>query len=282
METANHTPTARGLIEHTLHMRAAAYSVVQECLRLQVGAPPQSRLARLFGADPITPSARSWYRGALGEIAVAAILRELGPDWFVLNAVPLGAEDSCVDHILIGPPGVFAINAENHSGHEVWVSGGVFMVDWEKRQCIGDAEREADRASTLLSDAVGVPIDVTPCIVVVDPRTLTIAKPPRRVAVLTPRQLRGWVTGLRPINSPHTVAFLGMFAEERSTWHEQRSVYGEARQHVLRFQRLQSEVAHARRRRIGWTTGGIVVVWCAFIASLGGVAIGLASLLLPR
>ena len=265
-----------------MHLRAAEYSAVRDCLRVQAAAPPRSRLGRLFGFDPLLAEARPYYRGALGEIAVAAILRELGPNWFVLNAVPLDSDDDAtVDHIVIGPPGVFSITVHNHSGREVWVGGGVCLVDWEKEPCITTAERHADRAAMLLSEAIGVPVEVAPCIVVVDPRSLTIAAPPRRVVVLTPRQLRTWLTS-HPLTYPrHTVALLGMYAEERSTWHERAGVAADVGPDLARFQQLQSEVAAARRRRVAWTTGGIVAAWCAFIVSVGGAAVGIATLLIP-
>jgi hypothetical protein len=265
----------------TMHLRAAEYPTVQECLRLQAAAPPRSRLGRLFGFDPVPMQARPCYRGALGEIAVAAILRELGPGWFILNSVPLDGDDGgTVDHVVIGPPGVFAIAVHNRSGREVWVGGGVFLVDWQKEQCIATAERQADRVAMLLTEAVGVPIDVAPCVVIVDPRSLTIAHPPRRVALVTPRQLRDWLTSRPPEYAAQTVALLGMYAEERSTWHEGAGE-PDGLPPLALFRRLQAEVATARRRRFVWTTSGIIAAWCAFFVGLGGAAVGVAQLFIP-
>jgi hypothetical protein len=274
--------TAHVAIEPTLRCRSAGFALVRECLRLQDAARRRSIIKRFFGADPIVPPARAAYRGALGEVAVAATLTEMGPGWFVVHQVPIGVVGAPVQHVLIGPPGVFTIALHNHAGREVWVRSQGFTAGLENHPHIRDAEAAADRASTLLSDAVGFAVNAIPCVVVLDARTMTIAKPPRRVAVLTPRQLRGWLAQLPPTLSPHEAALLGMYAEERSTWHEEPCEKEDARECVHRFRQLQDAVSTARRRRVLWTTGGIVIAWCAFIASLGGAAVGLVSLLLPH
>jgi hypothetical protein len=275
-------PDADVSVEPTLRRRSAGFSLVQECLRVQDSAPRRSVLERAFGADPIVSRARTAYRGALGEVAVAAMLTELGPGWFVAHEVPVGVAGTNVHHVLIGPPGVFTICLHNHTGCEVWVRSQGFTAGLQNHSHIRDAECAADRASMLLSDAVGFPVNVIPCVIVLDSRSLTIAKPPRRVALLTPRQLSGWLSQLPPVLSPHEVALLGMYSEERSTWREQPCGQVDVRGLVHQFRQLQEAVTTARRRRVLWTTSGIVLAWCAFIASLGGAAVGLVSLLLPN
>ncbi|MEO6504710.1 MAG: nuclease-related domain-containing protein [Terrimesophilobacter sp.] len=280
--TVDRAPTSAVASEPTLRCRSAGFALVHECLRLQDAARPRSIIKCFFGADPIVPRARAAYRGALGEVAVAATLTERGAGWFVVHEVPIGVVGAPVHHVLIGPPGVFTICLHNHTGREVWVRSQGFTAGLEIHSHICEAEAAADRASTLLSDAVGFAVNAIPCIVVLDSRTMTIAKPPRRVVVLTPRQLPGWLAQLPPVLSPHEGALLGMYAEERSTWNEEPCEPEDVRAYVHRFRQLQEAVSTARRRRVLWTTGGIVIAWCAFIASLGGAAVGLVSLLLPQ
>jgi hypothetical protein len=200
----------------------------------------------------------------------------------VAHEVPVGVGGSRVQHILIGPAGVFTLCLHNHAGSEVWVSSQGFTAGLVNHSHIRDAEFAADLASMLLSDAVDFPVNVIPCVVVLDSRTLTIAKAPRRVAVLTPRQLPLWLAQLPAVLTPHEVALLGMYSEERSTWREEPCGPEDVRGPVHRFRELQDEVSTARRRRMLWTTGGLVIAWSAFIASLGGAAVGIVSLLLPN
>jgi hypothetical protein len=135
---------------------------------------PRTWLQRVFGASPLSPESRPWYKGALGEIAVGRILEQLGPEWLVLHGIPVGKGSSDIDHLLIGPAGVFTVNTKNHSGQAVWVAGRTLMVAGKKTRHLYNAAFEASRASKLLSAAVGAAVDVTPMVVVVDPKSLTI------------------------------------------------------------------------------------------------------------
>jgi hypothetical protein len=55
-------------------------------------------------------------RGATGEERVGGLLEELAgrDDWHVIHDVSLGRGN--VDHILIGPPGVFTVETKSHPG----------------------------------------------------------------------------------------------------------------------------------------------------------------------
>ena len=135
----------------SLLTRGPAYSVVSECLRIQSSARRRSVLGRVFGQSPLTPDARSWYRGALGELRVASILSALGPQFTVLHSVPVGVGDSDIDHIVIGPSGVFTINTKNHSGQRVWVAAESVLVNGHRTHHISDARFEGSKAARLLS-----------------------------------------------------------------------------------------------------------------------------------
>ena len=110
--------------EFSLVSRAPGYAVMGEVLRRQETVPSRSAPARFFGLSPLHPDSVSWYWGALGEMAVGRELSKLGPEWMVLHAVPVGSGDSDIDHVLIGPPGVFTINTKHHQrGRTGWAPG---------------------------------------------------------------------------------------------------------------------------------------------------------------
>jgi hypothetical protein len=57
-------------------------------------------------------------RGADGEAATAGVLDDLGPHWRRLDDVHWpGRPYANIDHIVIGPPGVFVIDTKNWSGN---------------------------------------------------------------------------------------------------------------------------------------------------------------------
>jgi Nuclease-related domain len=121
----------------------------------------------------IDDEAEGWYRGVIGERRVAAILEGLSDEWTVLHSVPVGTGSSDIDHILIGPPGVFTINTKFSPGKHVWVAGRGMYVGGSKQHYVTNAIFEAKRASNFLSRASGLTVPVTWLIVFVDPAKMT-------------------------------------------------------------------------------------------------------------
>ena len=106
----------------SMRQRCPGQSVIEELLRLQADSPARSALSRMFGRSPLTAAATSWYQGAKGEIAVGRLLTNLPPEWTVLHALPVGTRGSDIDHIGVGPGGVFTINTKHHKDKKVWVA----------------------------------------------------------------------------------------------------------------------------------------------------------------
>jgi Nuclease-related domain len=77
----------------------------------------------------------SWRVGAEGEKRTARAVRALLRDgWILLNDLPRGPAN--IDHVLIGPPGVFLLESKNLSG-SLSVSDDKLSVRWR-----GDAEED--------------------------------------------------------------------------------------------------------------------------------------------
>ncbi|WXF92807.1 nuclease-related domain-containing protein [Curtobacterium flaccumfaciens pv. flaccumfaciens] len=184
----------------------------------------------------------------MGERQVAAQLEELGPDFTVLHAVPIGTGSTDIDYIVVGPTGVFSINTKNHSGHAVWAGGRTLMVNGQRTPHLHRALAEGERATTLLSAAAGGPILVQP-ILVVAAAELRFGKKPPAAVVLEPERVGSWIRGLPRAHSDEAVRFLSMLAEERGTWHVDAVVINDTLRHVQRFERLEREIADARSRR---------------------------------
>lgn len=268
---------------------------MRECLALQAEAAPLSLFSRLFGVDPLSREARRSFSGALAEIALAESFAALGAEWTVVHAVPAGAvavvgtlsgHHPVIDHLLIGPAGIFSITIHGHAGQAIWVGERTFMVDDERLGHLAAAEEAASGASRLLTAALAeretaVDVVVTPCIVVDSPYSLQIRQRPGRIQVNTARNFPSWLAALpRPI-SPAVVDTLSTVALQASTWPASPVVQSTD---VLRqrddFDRLCLRVAAARFRRLIWTGLGVVVSYAAVIVSVSGqTALQLASAL---
>jgi len=244
-------------IEPNLRARGPAYVVMRECLARQEVATPRGRLARALGHTPLHPDARSWYSGALGEIVVAHALAQLGEEWTVLHSVPVGSGQvgsgqSNIDHVILGPGGIYTINTKNHSGKKIWIGGSTFLVNGYKQEYMRNSAHEAERASRVLSAVTGRPVIVTPLIVVVNPASITTGRKRPRVTVLSSNTLKRWLVRRPRVLSDRAVAHFSMFAEERSTWHTDPVTVTDTTDLLIRFEQLRIEVDAARQRARVW------------------------------
>lgn len=71
--------------------------------------------AMLAGDRLYSAQADRWLRGAAGERAVGAVLAQLEDEgWRALHDISLGRGN--VDHVLVGPGGIFTIETKSHPG----------------------------------------------------------------------------------------------------------------------------------------------------------------------
>lgn len=174
----------------------------------------------------VDDEARSWYRGVLGERAVAEQLAALGPDWLVLHSVPVGSNDTDIDHVAIGPGGIFTINSKYSPGKNVWARGYGLYVGGQKTGYVPKALAEARRAARRLSRATVMPVAVTPVLVFVDPGRMSVDGPVGSdnpadpdVIVTSASQLLGAIPR-DPLLTPEQLERISAAAIEARTWHD--------------------------------------------------------------
>lgn len=182
-------------------------------------APIWTLVARVLG---IHTDERDFRVGAAGEAVVARRLRALrGSGWRVIHSVPVGTKGSDIDHLVIGPPGVFCLNTKHHPGGQVWVGRDDVLVNGRPTPYVRNARFEATRSSRALGAACGFPVAVRPAIVVVCAR-LTVRVQPRRVHVVDDRSLVRWLAGERPVLGPAELDAIFDRARRAATWRAAR------------------------------------------------------------
>jgi hypothetical protein len=201
-----------------LRDRPAAYEVIRECLARQAARPPRGTLAKIFGLSPVRSEDASWYQGALGEQAVGRQLARISSEWTVLHAIPVGAGESDIDHLLIGPADVFTLNTKRHRGKKIWVADQRILVSGQKVDHLRNARYEASRASKLLSRARGRTVPVSAALVFVAVDDITFKTRPRDVHIWTERSLLRHLKKLKPQLHPDEVAAIVDVAVRDSTW----------------------------------------------------------------
>jgi len=245
--------------------RRPAASVIAECLRVQSTVPPNTAVQRFFGVSPLGREAEPWYVGALGELEVARRLEALGPGWVVLHSVPIGTGSSDLDHVAIGPAGVFTINTKHHRGQNVWIGAKRVLVNGQRTDHLRNAAFEAKRAAKLLSAAAGTPVEVTPIVAIVGAKRMTVRERPSDVVVLRETQLVRWLRRRRVVMESEEVQRLAAVAAQASVW--PRMPETEVVDHDA-FDLLRVAVDRASRRRMLWGFGVLVgpglAAWAAF------------------
>ncbi|MEU1498498.1 nuclease-related domain-containing protein [Streptomyces sp. NPDC005732] len=139
----------------------------------------------------------SWRKGLAGEQRVGAELNRLERHgWRVLHSI-LVADKVDVDHLLIGPGGVFSINTKHHHKRAVWVGDDSVKVDHGKSEPYARKSRaEAKRVAGVLERYCGFSVAVEPVLVFVGVTDLKVVATQLSVRVYRERE----VAALAPLS----------------------------------------------------------------------------------
>lgn len=194
--TASHLHVAprRALVERPSQavIPQLTRSQLRNLQRARRGAPVRALLDRVL--DGFEGNAR---RALIDpdELLAAELLRltSLDPRWGFLQSVHNEARHTELDHWVIGPGGIFLLNAKHHPGSRLYVAGDNFLVDGKDEPYVPQMRGEASRGSEELSDTAHLELDVTGVIVPVNDRKLTIDQQPYQVEVIGNESVTEWL-----------------------------------------------------------------------------------------
>ena len=173
---------------HLITNKAGA-SAKQTAKELRDAQPFLTRLARVVG---VHTDERAYRLGGDGEETVGARLDRLShPNWMALHDIVRNHKGTNVDHLVIGPAGVFSINTKNHPKAKAVVTEESFRVNGHAQNYLHVARHEASKVSDILSAAMGHPIPVRAMIVVMGAE-LEIRSAPPDVDVVSRKDLPKW------------------------------------------------------------------------------------------
>jgi hypothetical protein len=169
---------------------------------------------------------RAWRVGAGGEETVGGRLEKLTKHgWHILHAVPVGDRGSDIDHVVIGPGGVFTVNTKRHPDKSVWVGRNTVMVDGHRTNYLRNSRFEGERASRLLTAAVGFPVLARPALVFLTGSLfphVTIKQAPDDVIILDRMDVPGAFKRATHRLSPEQVELIFEHARRSTTWQPPR------------------------------------------------------------
>jgi hypothetical protein len=234
-----------------------------------VETPSRGRLARLVGVSPLTTEARLSYRAALGELIVGDLLENLGTQWDVLHDLPLG--DGLLDHLAIGPAGVFSVRAVASNAAEVVVDGHTLTVAGDQLDDLRWAIDEANTVARLLSGDGDSGVQVVPLVVMINPRRIVVRAPAIGVRVVASRDLERLLTGAATVLRGDEVARISDRADLQSTWPPVQRADLDAQQLHRDFGKIRAEVGDARNRRVIWGVLSVVVAYGFLWSTVAGL-----------
>ncbi|MCB1255853.1 MAG: NERD domain-containing protein [Microthrixaceae bacterium] len=110
-------------------------------------------------ADRLEQQALNWEKGAGGEQITADRLAQLPPQFVVFHDLHVPGSRANVDHLVIGPTGVFVVDSKAHSGTYKYGSGTL----WNGRWSIDKEVETVTFISERVSEHLDVPVSSVLC-----------------------------------------------------------------------------------------------------------------------
>ncbi|WP_306856184.1 MULTISPECIES: nuclease-related domain-containing protein [unclassified Streptomyces] len=132
----------------------------------------------------------NWYTGLEGERRVGRELARLSAQgWRVLHGIPK-SNGGDIDHLLIGPGGVFNINTKTHQGASVWVGDTMAKVNGGQPKPYAAASKaEAEYVRGVLERYCDFAVAVEPVLVFVGIESLRRAATQFTVRIYQEREV---------------------------------------------------------------------------------------------
>jgi hypothetical protein len=202
---------------------AAGAGIQAEAKALREAAPVKTFIARLLG---VHTDERAWRVGAKGEQLVAQQLERLGPSWHVIHSVTLSDTGTDLDHLVIGPGGVFCINTKSHPNAKVWVAEDTVLVNGHRPEhnYVRASRSEGRKVARLLSAACGFEVVVRPVVAVVNAIDLEVKQQPADVRICSRRRIAEWLAAQPHTLSPDQVEAIFSAGRRSTTWRPRLSM----------------------------------------------------------
>ena len=161
-----------------------------------------------------SPQTRAWHRGATGERRTARLLGRLERDgWCVLHDLAVPGSRANIDHLAIGPGGVFVVDSKLYTGKLQLGAGGSL---WHGRYPLEPVLRAARFEAAQAAQTLAAPdVRVVPLVAVHGAQVPWGKLVVDGVPVVTARRLPGLLRHLPAILGPERVAALADAARVR-------------------------------------------------------------------
>lgn len=143
-------------------------------------------------------------------------LQRLGDGWTVVDAIAVGDHSSPIDHVVVGPGGVFTVNTNTRRG-DVRLTARALTVDGMSTDDLPRAVEDARRVERCLTRAVGYLVIAFPVVSLVG-SGIELVEAPQDVAVVRAVALPEWLRRRPTILTARQVAGIATAARRPATW----------------------------------------------------------------
>lgn len=138
--------------------------------RQQLDAELQAARARLGAATTAQAAAQAEFRQAADSVRTRRQLARMQrAGYFTIDALPIPNSREVIDHLVIGPTGVYAIDSEKWDPQlpvRTWNGKKLYHGPDSKHDWLNEAAWKARQASEILSAALGTEIQVRPAMAI--------------------------------------------------------------------------------------------------------------------
>jgi hypothetical protein len=148
-----------------------------------------------------SPETQAWQRGAAGERHVARLLEPLvAQGWGVNHDLRVPGSKANIDHVVVGPPGIFAIDTKNYRGRLRLSRDGLL---WHGRTFLTPTLSATRWEADMLQARIVAPdIAVVPIVAVLGAMVPYGQATSMGVTVIPARRLPGLLRSLPPTLTP--------------------------------------------------------------------------------
>lgn len=181
---------------------------------------PQPRRASdafdAFGPDEIAAHAAVAV-GHQDEGVAARLDKLVEAGWLALHDLPVGLQGGLLDHLLIGPGGVYTIRSYAHPGSVACLSRTGIVVNGWPTNYLRDAQLEQARVEHLLGAAAGLVVEVR-AVIVLEAVVFAPSDRPDAAWVVSRDDIPDMFRRVPPVLAATKVEAIRAAAGRRATW----------------------------------------------------------------
>lgn len=145
-------------------------------------------LAKRLGSEERTQRA-----AVKAEQKLRQQLEDLPIGWHVLHSVDIGQPGRHIDHVVVGPGGVFTLNVEHQPDAKVWVTEHQVLINGAETEHLRHSRFEARRSSALLTEACGFHVAAQSLLILIGAAEVQTVSRPAEVHVRADGDVRDWL-----------------------------------------------------------------------------------------